>query len=112
MDNEIQLFKKLWDEAVRALPADKERSQTKAFLDSGCAKPILFDGELLIIAFRYNYQCAVFTQPENMRLVEMVILSILSHVPQILCMFDKGGNHFEAETEPYQKFLEVRGRTQ
>lgn len=112
MDNEIQFLKKHWDEAVRALPADKEGSQAKSFLDSACAKPILFDGELLIIAFRYKYQCAVFTQPENIRLVEMVTLSILNHVPQILCMFDKGGNHFEAETAPYREFLEKIRRTQ
>ncbi len=96
---EIEELVSNWKQVTAQAPEDTKRSPAIAILRSAGIKPVAFENDTVVLAFKYLYHKEKIEESENQRIVEKILSHYLGHSCQVRCVFQPGDNHLVREAQ-------------
>ncbi len=90
---EIEYLRQNWKQVIEQAPEDTKRTPAMAILRSAGVKPVAFEDDNLVLAFRYPLHKENLEKPQNQEIAEKIISSFLGHPCHIRCVHKPEDNH-------------------
>jgi len=91
--NEIEQLRLNWRQVIEQAPEDTKRTPAIAILRSAGVKPVVFENDTVVLAFRYPLHKEKIEEPENQQVAEKIISSFLGRSCQVRCIYEPESNH-------------------
>ena len=82
-----------WKRVIEQAPADTKRTPAIAILRSAGVKPVAFEGDAVVLSFRYPYHKEQIEKMENQQVAEKIISNFLGRSCQVRCIYEPENNH-------------------
>ncbi len=82
-----------WKQLIERAPENTKRTPAMAILRSAGVKPVAFEDDTVVLAFRYPLHKENMEKPENQRIAEEIISNFLGHPCHIRCIHQPEDNH-------------------
>ena len=80
-------------------PEDTKRTPAIAILRSAGVKPVAFEDDTAVLAFRYSYHMEKIEEPENQKVTEKIIGNFLGRSCHVRCIYQPEDNHLVREAQ-------------
>ncbi len=90
---EIEYLRQNWKQVIEQAPEDTKRTPAMAILRSAGVKPVAFEDDNLVLAFRYPLHKENLEKPQNQEIAEKIISSFLGRPCHIRCVHKPEDNH-------------------
>ncbi len=90
---EIEYLRQNWKQVIEQAPEDTKRTPAMAILRSAGVKPVVFEDDNLVLAFRYPLHKENLEKPQNQEIAEKIISSFLGRPCHIRCVHKPEDNH-------------------
>jgi len=91
--NEIEQLRLNWRQVIGQAPEDTKRTPAIAILRSAGVKPVAFENDTVVLAFRYPLHKEKIEEPENQQVAEKIISNFLGRSCQVRCIYEPESNH-------------------
>jgi DNA polymerase-3 subunit gamma/tau len=98
-NNKLEQLRANWKQVIEQAPESVKRTAAIAILRSAGVQPVAFDGDTVILTFRYSYHKEKIEEPENRRVTAEVISNFLGHKCQVRCVYESEDNHLVREAQ-------------
>jgi len=88
-----------WKQVIEQAPESSKRTPALAILRSAGVKPIAFEGDTVVLAFRFSYHKEKIEEPENKKVAAEIISNFIGHACQVRCVYEAEGNHLVREAQ-------------
>jgi DNA polymerase-3 subunit gamma/tau len=107
---ELEQLKTQWRLILAQAPEETKRSPTLAILRSAGIKPIAFEGDTVVLAFKHPIHKDKIEVTENQLIAEKIISQYLGHSCHIRCIYEPEDNHLVKEAQKLgAKIISVEG---
>jgi DNA polymerase-3 subunit gamma/tau len=93
LHNEIERLRLNWRQVFEQAPEDVKRTPAIAILRSAGVKPLIIEGDTVVLAFRYPIHKEKMETPENQQVAEKIISNFLGHSCRVRCIYEPEDNH-------------------
>ena len=97
--SELEQLRLNWKQVVAQAPEDTKRTPAIAILRSAGVKPVAFDDNTVVLAFRYPLHKEKMGEPENQRVAEKIVSNFLGHPCRVRCIYEPEDNHLVQEAQ-------------
>ncbi|MFC1899073.1 DNA polymerase III subunit gamma/tau [Chloroflexota bacterium] len=97
--SELEQLQLTWRQVVAQAPEDVRRTPAVAILRSAGVKPMAFDDDTVVLAFKYPLHKEKMEEPENQKVVEQIISSFLGRSCRVRCIYEVASNHLVQEAQ-------------
>ena len=91
--SELEQLRQNWRQVIEQAPEDTKRTPAIAILRSAGVKPVAFEDNTVVLAFRYPLHKEKIEEPENQRIAEKIISNFLGHPCHVRCIYEPEDNH-------------------
>ncbi len=103
--NAITQLRLNWKQVIEQAPLDTKKTPALAILRSAGVKPLSFDSNTVVLAFRYPYHKEQIEKTENQKIVERIISNYFGHPCHISCVLED--NHLLREALKIGKLVDT-----
>jgi DNA polymerase-3 subunit gamma/tau len=93
LGSEIERLRLNWRQVIEDAPEDIKKTSAIAILRSAGVKPVAFEGDIVVLAFRYPYHKEKIEEPENQRITQKVISNFLGRSCHVRCIYEPEADH-------------------
>ncbi|MFB0557344.1 MAG: DNA polymerase III subunit gamma/tau [Dehalococcoidia bacterium] len=86
--SEIEQLRLNWKQVIAEAPQDTKRTPAIAILRSAGVKPMSFENDTVVLAFRYPYHKEQIEKAENQQVAEKIISNFLGHPCHVTCVLE------------------------
>jgi DNA polymerase-3 subunit gamma/tau len=97
--NILEQLSSNWRQVIEQAPESRKRTPALAILRSAGVKPIAFEGDTIVLAFRYPYHKEKIEEPENKKVAAEIISNFIGHACQVRCIYEAEENHLVKEAQ-------------
>ncbi len=97
--SELEQLRLNWKQVVAQAPENTKKTPAIAILRSAGVKPVAFDDNTVILAFRYPLHKEKMGEPENQKVAEKIISNFLGHPCRVRCIYEPEDNHLVQEAQ-------------
>jgi len=97
--SELEQMRLNWKQVIAQAPEDTKRTPAIAILRSAGVKPVAFEDDTAVLAFRYSYHMEKIEEPENQRITEKIISNFLGRSCRVRCISQPEDNHLVREAQ-------------
>jgi len=97
--SELEQLRTNWKQVVAQAPEDTKKTPAIAILRSAGVKPVAFEDNTVVLAFRYPLHKEKMGEPENQRVAEKIISNFLGHPCRVRCIYEPEDNHLVQEAQ-------------
>jgi len=98
-EGELEQLQLTWRQVVARAPEDIRRTPAVAILRSAGVKPMAFNDDTVVLAFKYPLHKEKMEEPENQKVVEQIISSFLGRSCRVRCVYEAESNHLVQELQ-------------
>ena len=91
--SEIEYLRQNWKQVIAQAPEDTKRTPAMAILRSAGVRPVAFEDDKLVLAFRYPLHKENMEKAQNQGIAERVISNFLGRPCQVRCIHKPEANH-------------------
>jgi DNA polymerase-3 subunit gamma/tau len=91
--SEIEYLRQNWKQVIEQAPEDTKKTPAMAILRSAGVRPVAFEDDRLILAFRYPLHKENMEKAQNQEIADRVISSFLGRPCQVRCVHKPEENH-------------------
>jgi DNA polymerase-3 subunit gamma/tau len=91
--SEIEYLRQNWKQVIAQAPEDTKKTPAMAILRSAGVRPVAFEDDRLILAFRYPLHKENMEKAQNQEIADRVISSFLGRPCQVRCIHKPEENH-------------------
>ena len=91
--SELEQLRINWKRVIDQAPEDTKRTPAIAILRSAGVKPVAFENDTVVLAFRYPLHKEKIEEPENQQVAEKIISNFLVRSCQVRCIYEPEANH-------------------
>jgi DNA polymerase-3 subunit gamma/tau len=91
--SEIEYLRQNWKQVIAQAPEDTRRTPAMAILRSAGVRPVAFEDDRLVLAFRYPLHKESMEKAQNQEIANRVISSFLGRPCRVCCVHKPEGNH-------------------
>ena len=99
IDDELEYLKSNWKRVIENVPADIKRTAAVAILRSAGVQPVAFDGDTVILNFKYLYHKEKIEETENRKITADIISRFMGHSCQVRCVYEAENNYLVREAQ-------------
>jgi DNA polymerase-3 subunit gamma/tau len=97
--SKLEQLKSNWSQVIEQAPERVKRTPAVAILRSAGVKPVTFEGDTVVLTFRYSYHKEKIEEPENKRITAEIISNFMGHTCQVRCVYEAEENHLVREAQ-------------
>ena len=97
--SELEQLRINWKQVVAQAPEDTKKTPAIAILRSAGVKPVTFEDDTVVLAFRYPLHKEKMGEPENRQVAEKIISNFLGHPCRVRCIYEPEDNHLVQEAQ-------------
>ena len=97
--SELEQLRLNWKQVVAQAPEDTKRTPAIAILRSAGVKPVAFEDNTVVLAFRYPLHKEKMGEPENQQVAEKIISNFLGRPCRVRCIYEPEDNHLVQEAQ-------------
>jgi len=97
--SELEQLRLNWKQVVAQAPEDTKRTPAIAILRSAGVKPVAFEDDTVVLAFRYPLHKEKIGEPENQQVAEKIISNFLGRPCHVRCIYEPEDNHLVREAQ-------------
>jgi len=90
---ELEHLRQNWKQLIERAPENTKRTPAMAILRSAGVKPVAFEDDTVVLAFRYPLHKENMEKPENQKIAEEIVSNFLGHPCHIRCIHQPEDNH-------------------
>jgi len=98
-EGKLEFLKSNWKNIIEQAPENTKRTAAIAILRSAGVQPIAFDGDTVVLTFKYSYHKEKIEEIENRKTTTEIISKFLGHSCQIRCVYEAEDNHLVREAQ-------------
>ncbi len=98
-DNKLEQLKSNWRQVIEQAPEGVKRTPAVAILRSAGVQPVAFEGDTVILTFRYPYHKEKIEEPENRRITAQIISNFMGYSCQVRCVYEPEENYLVREAQ-------------
>ena len=98
-DNKLEQLRSNWRQVIEQAPERIKRTPAVAILRSAGVKPVAFEGDTVILTFRYPYHKEKIEELENRRITAEIISNFVGHACQVRCVYEPEENYLVREAQ-------------
>jgi len=98
-DDNLEYLKSNWKKVIENVPVDVKRTAAVAILRSAGVQPVAFDGDAVILNFKYLYHKEKIEEPENRKITADIISRFIGHSCQVRCVYEAENNYLVREAQ-------------
>jgi len=91
--SEIEQLRLNWRQVIEQAPQDTKRTAAIAILRSAGVKPVAFEDDTVVLAFKYPLHKENMEKPENQQVAEEIVGKFLGHPCHVRCIYQPENNH-------------------
>ncbi|HEX74784.1 MAG TPA: DNA polymerase III subunit gamma/tau [Dehalococcoidia bacterium] len=91
--SEIEQLRLNWRQVIEQAPQDTKRTAAVAILRSAGVKPVAFEDDTVVLAFKYPLHKENMEKPENQQVAEKIVSNFLGHSCHVRCVYQPENNH-------------------
>jgi DNA polymerase-3 subunit gamma/tau len=95
--NEIERLKQSWRQVIEQAPNEVKRTPAIAILRSAGVKPVVIEGDTVVLAFRYPIHKEKMEAIENQQVAQKIISKFLGRPCRVRCTHEPESNHLLKE---------------
>ncbi len=103
--SEVEQLRLNWKQVIERAPQDTKRTPAIAILRSAGVKPISFENDTVVLAFRYQNHKELIEKVENHQVAEKILSNFLGHPCHVNCILED--NHLLREALKIGKRIDV-----
>jgi len=97
--SELEQLRSNWKQVIAQAPEDTKRTSAIAILRSAGVRPVAFEGDTVVLAFRYPLHKEKIGETENQHIAEKIIGNFLGHPCHVRCIYQPEDNHLVREAQ-------------
>jgi DNA polymerase-3 subunit gamma/tau len=97
--DKLEFLKANWKQIIEQAPENTKRTAAIAILRSAGVQPIAFDGNTIVLTFKYSYHKEKIEEIENRKTTAEIISKFLGHSCQVRCVYEAEENHLVREAQ-------------
>ena len=97
--NNLEQLRSNWKQVIEQAPESTKRTPAIAILRSAGVQPVAFDGDTVILTFKYPYHKEKIEEPENNRITAGIISNFVGHACKVRCVYEPEENHLVREAQ-------------
>ncbi len=97
--SELEQLRLNWKQVVAQAPEDTKKTSAIAILRSAGVKPVAFEDNTVVLAFRYPLHKEKMGEPENQQVAEKIISNFLGRPCRVRCIYEPEDNHLVQEAQ-------------
>jgi len=97
--SELEQLRLNWKQVVAQAPEDTKKTPAIAILRSAGVKPVAFEDNTAVLAFRYPLHKEKMGEPENQKVAEKIISNFLGRPCHVRCIYEPEDNHLVQEAQ-------------
>jgi len=97
--SELEQLRLNWKQVVAQAPEDTKKTPAIAILRSAGVKPVAFEDNTVVLAFRYPLHKEKMGEPENQQVAEKIISNFLGRPCRVRCVYEPEDNHLVQEAQ-------------
>jgi len=97
--SELEQLRLNWKQVVAQAPEDTKRTPAIAILRSAGVKPVAFENDTVVLAFRYPLHKEKMGEPANQQVAEKIVSNFLGHPCRVHCIYEPEDNHLVREAQ-------------
>ncbi len=90
---ELEHLRQNWKQLIERAPENTKKTPAMAILRSAGVKPVAFEDDTVVLAFRYPLHKENMEKPENQKIAEEIVSNFLGHPCHIRCIHQPEDNH-------------------
>ncbi len=98
-NSKLEQLRSNWKQVIEQAPESTKRTAAIAILRSAGVQPVAFDGDTVILTFKYSYHKEKIEEPENRRVTAEIISNFLGYKCQVRCVYESEDNHLVREAQ-------------
>ena len=91
--SEIEQLRLNWRQVIEQAPQDTKRTAAIAILRSAGVKPVAFEDDTVVLAFKYPLHKENMEKPENQHVAQEIIGNFLGRPCHVRCIYQPENNH-------------------
>ncbi len=91
--SEIEYLKQNWRQVIEQAPENTRKTPALAILRSAGVRPVAFEEDSLVLAFRYPLHKENMEKPQNQEIAEKIVSNFLGRTCRIRCVHKEEANH-------------------
>ncbi|HEY56595.1 MAG TPA: DNA polymerase III subunit gamma/tau, partial [Dehalococcoidia bacterium] len=91
--SEIEYLRQNWKQVIAQAPEDTKKTPAMAILRSAGVRPVAFEDDRLVLAFRYPLHKENMEKAQNQEIADRVISSFLGRPCRVRCVYKPEENH-------------------
>jgi len=97
--SELEQMRLNWKQIIAQAPEDTRRTPAVAILRSAGVKPVAFENDTAVLAFKYPYHMEKIEETENQKVVERIISNFLGRACHVRCIYTPEDNRLVREAQ-------------
>ena len=97
--SKLEQLRSNWKQVIEQAPESTKRTAAVAILRSAGVQPVAFDGDTVILTFRYPYHKEKIEEPENMRITAQIISNFMGYSCHVRCVYETEENYLVREAQ-------------
>jgi len=97
--SELEQLRLNWKQIIAEAPEDIRKTPAVAILRSAGVKPVAFNDNTVVLAFRYPLHKEKMVETENQKVAEKIVSNFLGHPCQVRCVYEPEANHLVREAQ-------------
>ena len=90
---ELEHLRQNWRQVIEQAPENTKRTPAMALLRSAGVKPVAFEDDTVVLAFRYPLHKENMEKLENLKIAEEIVSSFLGRPCHVRCIHQPEDNH-------------------
>jgi len=91
--SENEYLRQNWKQVIEQAPENTKRTPAMAILRSAGVKPVAFEDDNVVLAFRYPLHKENMEKPQNQEIAEKIISNFLGRPCRVRCIYKPEDNH-------------------
>ena len=91
--SEIEYLRQNWRQVIEQAPENTKKTPAMAILRSAGVRPVAFEEDSLVLAFRYPLHKENMEKPQNQEVAEKIVSNFLGRTCHIRCIHKEEANH-------------------
>ncbi|MFC1983856.1 DNA polymerase III subunit gamma/tau [Chloroflexota bacterium] len=96
---ELEQLRLNWKQIIAQAPEETRRTPAIAILRSAGVKPVAFEDNTAVLAFRYPLHKEKMVEIENQKVAEKIVSNFLGHPCRVRCIYEPEDNHLVQEAQ-------------
>ena len=93
LGSELEQLKMKWKQIIEEAPAEVKRSNAVAILRSAGIKPVAFEDDTVVLAFKYNIHKENMEKLENKKVAEKIVSNFIGRSCRVRCIHEPEDGH-------------------